>query len=167
LGTGFDADSDRSATSPRGNGPTSSADPACSWIQETTTRCRLTERGLSTARRFETSVFTRFIECRTASGSRSPEIPTKPGDDDVRIDPAPRWNRDGDAILLPGLAEDGTRQLFILRIPDKRRVKVQMKALPVLGARARSRNTTGRIFPLGSRLRSKGSDAQRRVSRTV
>ena len=33
-----------------------------------------------------------------------------------RIDPAPRWNRTGDAILVPGLAPDGTLQLFILRI---------------------------------------------------
>jgi hypothetical protein len=47
---------------------------------------------------------------------RSPEIPTKPGGGDVRIDPAPRWNRTGNAILVPGLAQDGTRQLFILRI---------------------------------------------------
>jgi hypothetical protein len=51
---------------------------------------------------------------------RSPEIPTKPGGGDVRIDPAPRWNRTGNAILAPGLAQDGTRQLFILRIQTDR-----------------------------------------------
>ena len=30
----------------------------------------------------------------------------------LRIDPAPKWNRTNDAILAPALAEDGTRQLF-------------------------------------------------------
>ncbi len=35
---------------------------------------------------------------------------------DIRIDPAPRWNRTGDRILIPGLAEDGTRQLFVIRV---------------------------------------------------
>jgi len=35
---------------------------------------------------------------------------------DIRIDPAPRWNRAGDQILIPGLASDGTRQLFVLRL---------------------------------------------------
>jgi hypothetical protein len=36
---------------------------------------------------------------------------------DVRIDPAPRWNRANDAILVPGIAKDDSRQLFIVRIP--------------------------------------------------
>ncbi len=35
---------------------------------------------------------------------------------DIRIDPAPRWNRTNDAILVPGLAENGTRQMFILHV---------------------------------------------------
>jgi hypothetical protein len=35
---------------------------------------------------------------------------------DLRIDPAPRWNRSGDAILVPGIAKDGTRQLFVIRV---------------------------------------------------
>lgn len=35
---------------------------------------------------------------------------------DVRIDPAPRWNRTSDAILVPGIAVDRTRQLFIIRL---------------------------------------------------
>ena len=34
----------------------------------------------------------------------------------TRIDGAPRWNRTSDAILAGGIAEDGSRQLFILRI---------------------------------------------------
>jgi hypothetical protein len=37
---------------------------------------------------------------------------------DIRIDPAPRWNRTNDAILVPGLAENGTRQMFIIRLED-------------------------------------------------
>lgn len=35
---------------------------------------------------------------------------------DIRIDPAPRWNRTGDRILIPGLAKNGTRQLFVIRV---------------------------------------------------
>ena len=35
---------------------------------------------------------------------------------DIRIDPAPRWNRTNDAILVPGIAENMTRQMFIIRI---------------------------------------------------
>ncbi len=37
---------------------------------------------------------------------------------DLRCDPAPRWNRTGDALLIPGLLEDGTRQMFLLRLPS-------------------------------------------------
>jgi hypothetical protein len=46
----------------------------------------------------------------------SPGIPTREGGGTTRIDGAPRWNRAGNAILVPGLDEDGTRQLFIIRI---------------------------------------------------
>ncbi|MHC4742542.1 MAG: hypothetical protein ACYS8Z_11560 [Planctomycetota bacterium] len=35
---------------------------------------------------------------------------------DIRIDPAPRWNRTNDAILVPGIAENKTRQMFVIRI---------------------------------------------------
>lgn len=35
---------------------------------------------------------------------------------DIRIDPAPRWNRTNDAILVPGIANDGTRQMFVMRV---------------------------------------------------
>ncbi len=35
---------------------------------------------------------------------------------ELRIDPAPRWNRSGDAILIPGMTGDGTRQLHVMRI---------------------------------------------------
>lgn len=36
---------------------------------------------------------------------------------DLRCDPAPRWNRDGDRLLIPSMMEDGTRQMFVLRLP--------------------------------------------------
>lgn len=34
----------------------------------------------------------------------------------IRIDPAPRWNRTNDAILVPGIAADSTRQMFLMRV---------------------------------------------------
>jgi len=37
----------------------------------------------------------------------------------VRIDAAPRWNRTNDAILVPGVAENGTRQMFVIRVNVK------------------------------------------------
>ena len=39
---------------------------------------------------------------------------------DIRIDPAPRWNRTNDAILVPGLAENKTRQIFLMRVLEAR-----------------------------------------------
>ena len=35
---------------------------------------------------------------------------------DIRIDPAPRWNRAGNTILVPGIAGNKTRQMFVIRI---------------------------------------------------
>jgi hypothetical protein len=35
---------------------------------------------------------------------------------DVRIDPGPSWNRSNDALLVPGISENMTRQMFIIRI---------------------------------------------------
>jgi hypothetical protein len=35
---------------------------------------------------------------------------------DIRIDPAPRWNRTNDAILVPGIDKNGTRQMFMIRL---------------------------------------------------
>jgi len=35
---------------------------------------------------------------------------------DIRIDPAPRWNRTNDAILVPGIAKDNTRQMYVIRV---------------------------------------------------
>jgi hypothetical protein len=35
---------------------------------------------------------------------------------DLRVDGSPCWNRTNDQILFPSIAEDGTRQMFLLRI---------------------------------------------------
>ena len=39
---------------------------------------------------------------------------------DIRIDPAPRWNRDNNAILVPGITKNGTRQMFVIRVVGDR-----------------------------------------------
>lgn len=36
---------------------------------------------------------------------------------DLRCDPAPRWNRTGDSLLIPSMMEDSTRQMFVMRMP--------------------------------------------------
>jgi hypothetical protein len=49
----------------------------------------------------------------------SPMISTYYGEGEAsvtRIDGAPRWNRESNKILVGGVAEDGSRQLFIIRI---------------------------------------------------
>lgn len=33
---------------------------------------------------------------------------------DLRLDPAPCWNRTGDALVVPGIADDGSRQMFLI-----------------------------------------------------
>ena len=35
---------------------------------------------------------------------------------ELRIDPAPRWNRSNNQVLVPGFTKDGTRQLFLIRV---------------------------------------------------
>jgi len=35
---------------------------------------------------------------------------------DIRIDQAPRWNRTNDAILVPGIVSNKTRQMFMIRV---------------------------------------------------
>ncbi|MBT6155977.1 MAG: hypothetical protein HOH82_15075, partial [Planctomycetaceae bacterium] len=59
--------------------------------------------------------FYTFYRFADGHSFESPPIPTKAGGGTVRIDPAPRWNRTSDTILVPGLADDGTRQLFLVR----------------------------------------------------
>jgi hypothetical protein len=40
---------------------------------------------------------------------------------ELRIDPAPCWNRSGDRFAFPALASDGTRQMFEVRVFEKKR----------------------------------------------
>jgi len=47
---------------------------------------------------------------------RSPGLDKGAYSGDIRIDPAPRWNRTNNAILVPGIAENGTRQMFMIRV---------------------------------------------------
>ncbi len=58
-----------------------------------------------------------FLELRTGRVLRAPPVfmgQWKSGD--LRLDPAPCWNRSGDAIVVPGIAADSTRQMFVLEI---------------------------------------------------
>jgi hypothetical protein len=48
--------------------------------------------------------------------ARSVGLDKGPYAGDIRIDPAPRWNRAGNAILVPGIARNKTRQMFVLRV---------------------------------------------------
>lgn len=64
----------------------------------------------------------RYVLLRRADGLSLRSEPFSRGpytDGALRIDPAPRWNRDGSALLVPGFTKDGTRQLHILRIGPK------------------------------------------------
>ncbi|MBT3481204.1 MAG: hypothetical protein HN457_07245 [Opitutales bacterium] len=54
----------------------------------------------------------------TGAFVRSPGIPkgVRSENRDVRIDPAPRWNRTNDQILTPGLDKNNRRQMFLIEI---------------------------------------------------
>jgi len=62
----------------------------------------------------------RFVVYRLSDGlhGRSKGIDKGSYSGDIRIDPAPRWNRANNAILVPGLAANKTRQMFIIRIRE-------------------------------------------------
>lgn len=51
--------------------------------------------------------------------ARSEGIYKGPYSGDIRIDPAPRWNRTNDALLVPGIANNNTRQMFLIRVIRK------------------------------------------------
>jgi len=59
-----------------------------------------------------------YVIIRLSDGAhvRTPGIDKGSYSDDLRIDPAPRWNRSSDAILVPGVVEGGIRQMFLIRI---------------------------------------------------
>lgn len=60
----------------------------------------------------------RYVLYRMSDGvfARSQGIDKGAYADDIRIDAAPRWNRDNNALLVPGIAADKTRQLFVIRL---------------------------------------------------
>lgn len=58
-----------------------------------------------------------FLDRRTGLVRRSPPVPLGPWKSgDLRLDPAPCWNRTSDAIVVPGLAADGSRQMFVIEV---------------------------------------------------
>lgn len=61
--------------------------------------------------------FYTFLEMETRHTVKSPPIflSTWRGGP-LRLDPAPAWNRTSDAIVVPGIAPDGTRQMFLLEL---------------------------------------------------
>ncbi len=67
---------------------------------------------------YSTDTLNRYSVLRLSDGAwaRSGGISKGGYSGDIRIDPAPRWNRSSDALLLPGMAANGTRQLFLLEV---------------------------------------------------
>lgn len=59
-----------------------------------------------------------YVVYRRSDGThcRSQGVYKGPYGGDIRIDPAPRWNRSNNAILVPGIGKDKTRQLFLFRL---------------------------------------------------
>jgi hypothetical protein len=58
-----------------------------------------------------------FLDRRTGRTRRAPPIFMDHwASGDLRLDPAPCWNRTGDAIVVPGIAPDGTRQMFVIEL---------------------------------------------------
>jgi len=58
-----------------------------------------------------------FLERKTGRVLRSPPVSFGQWKDGpLRLDPSPCWNRTGDAIAIPGIGEDGTRQMFLVKI---------------------------------------------------
>lgn len=63
-----------------------------------------------------------YIVMRRSDGAKARSQPIFRGADpiyhrgDLRIDPAPRWNRTSNALLVPGMTSDNTRQLHLIRV---------------------------------------------------
>lgn len=71
--------------------------------------------GFSTSGRAKNEyVIMRLSDGKTVHSRKFSRGPYQRGE--LRIDPAPRWNRDGSAILVPEFTADGTRQLCLIRI---------------------------------------------------
>jgi hypothetical protein len=59
-----------------------------------------------------------YVVFRRGDGlyGRSAGLPRGSYAGDIRIDPAPCWNRTDDAILVPGIDKNNTRQMFVIRV---------------------------------------------------
>jgi hypothetical protein len=58
-----------------------------------------------------------FLELKTGRVAKVGPLPVgKWKRSELRLDPAPCWNRTSDAVVVPALAKDGTRQMFLLRL---------------------------------------------------
>ena len=58
-----------------------------------------------------------FLEMKTRRVVKSPRVYLADWNRGaLRLDPAPAWNRTSDAIVVPGIAADGTRQMFLLEL---------------------------------------------------
>lgn len=64
-----------------------------------------------------------FIDRHTGRSFKSPGVyladwtTSGPHGVETRLDAAPAWNREGNAVVVPGIAEDGTRQMFLVSLP--------------------------------------------------
>jgi hypothetical protein len=65
------------------------------------------------------SNFYSILNLKTGAWVKTPPFDTGKYKKDLRIDPAPRWNNDNNQLLVPGLDENGNRQLFIISIHHK------------------------------------------------
>jgi len=63
--------------------------------------------------------FYTVYRCADGAFARSEGIYKGTYEGDIRIDPAPRWNRTNDALLVPGIAKNNTRQMFVIRIVQR------------------------------------------------
>jgi hypothetical protein len=80
----------------------------------------LSPDGTLFANGYKNGTENRFVVYRRSDGAyvRSKGLDKGDYSGDIRIDPAPRWNRANNAILVPGLATNNTRQMFVIRILD-------------------------------------------------
>ncbi|MCG6186026.1 hypothetical protein [Maribellus maritimus] len=60
--------------------------------------------------------FYNIIRLKDGEWTRSEGIDKGEYSGDVRIDSAPRWNRENNQVLVQGITDDGTEQLFIITI---------------------------------------------------
>ena len=64
---------------------------------------------------------------------------------ELRIDPAPRWNRDATQILVPGMTKDGTRQLHLLKVKERKAKK--KSAAKAENPKTQPTSKQGRLLP--------------------